>query len=220
MAEYRIAVIPGDGIGQEVIPEGVKVLAAVGRKFGLRFNFEEFPWGSEYYRQHGDGAAVAGQGLGRGHAAQPLAVEQRQHRGGGARGRIAVLGLQGDADAGLAVHLDARQVAQAEAGVGQAPLAQAPAGGGVQAHQGRIHAAQVALGAAGFRPGGDAAVGDDELAAGVQQQLVRVDAVRGPFGQQVQGARVAHADQTRAATMNMLRSRARAIDVMAVMTSN
>ncbi len=53
MAEYRIAVIPGDGIGQEVIPEGVKVLAAVGRKFGLRFNFEEFPWGSEYYRQHG-----------------------------------------------------------------------------------------------------------------------------------------------------------------------
>ncbi len=53
MAEYRIAVIPGDGIGQEVIPEGVKVLAAVGRKFGLRFDFAEFPWGSEYYRQHG-----------------------------------------------------------------------------------------------------------------------------------------------------------------------
>ena len=53
MAEYRIAVIPGDGIGQEVIPEGVKVLAAVGRKFGLRFDFAEFPWGSEYYRQYG-----------------------------------------------------------------------------------------------------------------------------------------------------------------------
>ena len=53
MAEYRIAVIPGDGIGQEVIPEGVKVLAAVGRKFGLRFDFAEFPWGSEYYRRHG-----------------------------------------------------------------------------------------------------------------------------------------------------------------------
>ena len=53
MKEYRIAVIPGDGIGQEVIPEGVRVLEAVGRKFGVRFTFEEFPWGCEYYRQHG-----------------------------------------------------------------------------------------------------------------------------------------------------------------------
>ena len=53
MKEYRIAVIPGDGIGQEVIPEGLKVLEAIGRKFNLRFAFEHFPWGSEYYRQHG-----------------------------------------------------------------------------------------------------------------------------------------------------------------------
>ena len=53
MKAYRIAVIPGDGIGQEVIPEGLKVLEAVGRKFDLRFTFEHFPWGSDYYRQHG-----------------------------------------------------------------------------------------------------------------------------------------------------------------------
>jgi tartrate dehydrogenase/decarboxylase/D-malate dehydrogenase len=53
MKEYRVAVIPGDGIGQEVIPEGVKVLEAVGRKFGVRFAFQEFPWGCEYFRQHG-----------------------------------------------------------------------------------------------------------------------------------------------------------------------
>jgi tartrate dehydrogenase/decarboxylase/D-malate dehydrogenase len=53
MSEYRIAVIPGDGIGQEVIPEGLKVLEAVQERFGLRFVFEHFPWGSDYYRQHG-----------------------------------------------------------------------------------------------------------------------------------------------------------------------
>ncbi len=52
-AAYRIAVIPGDGIGQEVIPEGLKVLKAVGSRFGLRFAFEHFPWGSDYYHRHG-----------------------------------------------------------------------------------------------------------------------------------------------------------------------
>ena len=50
---YRIAVIPGDGIGQEVIPEGLKALDAVGQRFGLRFAFEHFPWGSDYYHRHG-----------------------------------------------------------------------------------------------------------------------------------------------------------------------
>ena len=53
MSALRIAVIPGDGIGQEVIPEGLRVLRAVGERFGLDFAFEEFPWGSDYYRQHG-----------------------------------------------------------------------------------------------------------------------------------------------------------------------
>jgi tartrate dehydrogenase/decarboxylase/D-malate dehydrogenase len=49
MATYQIAVIPGDGIGQEVMPEGIKALRAVQQIVpGLRFEFEEFPWGSDY----------------------------------------------------------------------------------------------------------------------------------------------------------------------------
>ncbi len=50
---YRIAVIPGDGIGQEVIPPGVDALKAAADRFGFRLAFEHFPWGSDYYRQHG-----------------------------------------------------------------------------------------------------------------------------------------------------------------------
>ena len=53
MAEYRIAVIPGDGIGQEVIPPGVDALRGAAERFGFRLNFEHFPWGSEYYRECG-----------------------------------------------------------------------------------------------------------------------------------------------------------------------
>ena len=53
MSSYRIAVIPGDGIGAEVITEGIKALKAAGRRFGVEFTFEEFPWGSGYYIQHG-----------------------------------------------------------------------------------------------------------------------------------------------------------------------
>src|SRR5204863_5664114 len=53
MQEYRIAVIPGDGIGQEVIPEGLKVLEAVSSAHGFRCALEEFPWGSDYYLRHG-----------------------------------------------------------------------------------------------------------------------------------------------------------------------
>ena len=53
MQEYRIAVIPGDGIGQEVIPEGLKVLEAVAASHGFGCTFEHFPWGSDYYQRHG-----------------------------------------------------------------------------------------------------------------------------------------------------------------------
>ena len=54
MATYQIAVIPGDGIGQEVMPEGMKALRAVQQIVpGLHLEFEEFPWGSDYYREHG-----------------------------------------------------------------------------------------------------------------------------------------------------------------------
>jgi isocitrate/isopropylmalate dehydrogenase len=53
MTRYRIAVIPGDGIGQEVVPVGLHVLEAAAAKHGLRFEWDGLPWGCDYYRQHG-----------------------------------------------------------------------------------------------------------------------------------------------------------------------
>ena len=53
MSKLKIAVIPGDGIGWEVVPEGIKVLEAVGAKYGLSYDFEEFDWGCERYHKTG-----------------------------------------------------------------------------------------------------------------------------------------------------------------------
>lgn len=54
MKEYKIAVIPGDGIGPEVIREGIKALKQVAKLDGeFRFVFTEFPWGCEYYLREG-----------------------------------------------------------------------------------------------------------------------------------------------------------------------
>ncbi len=54
MKTYRIATIPGDGIGKEVVPEGQKVLEALARQNpNLTFEFENFDWGGDYYRKHG-----------------------------------------------------------------------------------------------------------------------------------------------------------------------
>ncbi|HUZ75239.1 MAG TPA: tartrate dehydrogenase [Stellaceae bacterium] len=54
MRAYRIAAIPGDGIGQEVIPAGLDVLDAVARRDGgFRLAVEALPWGSDHYRAHG-----------------------------------------------------------------------------------------------------------------------------------------------------------------------
>jgi len=50
---YKVAVIPGDGIGKEVMPEGVRVLEAAGRKFGIEFKWDEYPWSCEYRAKHG-----------------------------------------------------------------------------------------------------------------------------------------------------------------------
>jgi tartrate dehydrogenase/decarboxylase/D-malate dehydrogenase len=49
---HKIAVIPGDGIGKEVVPEGMRVIDAVGERFGLKFEWQAFPWGCEYYRSN------------------------------------------------------------------------------------------------------------------------------------------------------------------------
>jgi tartrate dehydrogenase/decarboxylase / D-malate dehydrogenase len=54
MREHRIAVIPGDGIGPEVIAAGREVLEALaGREGGFSLQFEQFPWSSDYYLRHG-----------------------------------------------------------------------------------------------------------------------------------------------------------------------
>src|SRR6185437_12415103 len=54
MRQYRIAAIPADGIGKEVIAAGLEVLAALeARDGGFRLAVEHFPWGSDYYRKHG-----------------------------------------------------------------------------------------------------------------------------------------------------------------------
>ena len=54
MKTYKIAVIPGDGIGPEVIEEGVKVLKKVSELDGtFSFDFTYFPWGCEYYLENG-----------------------------------------------------------------------------------------------------------------------------------------------------------------------
>ncbi len=50
---YRIAAIPGDGIGQEVIAAGIEVLDALAAREGFRLAFDHFDWGSDYYRRHG-----------------------------------------------------------------------------------------------------------------------------------------------------------------------
>ena len=54
MKKHRIAVIAGDGIGPEVISQGVKVLDAVAKLDGtFEFEFTHFPWGCEYYLREG-----------------------------------------------------------------------------------------------------------------------------------------------------------------------
>ena len=51
---HKIAVIAGDGIGQEVMPEGIRVLDAAGRRFGISFTWEELDWSCDLYRRTGE----------------------------------------------------------------------------------------------------------------------------------------------------------------------
>ncbi len=48
-----IAVIPGDGIGKEVVPVGMRVIDAAGNKFGFSLSWNLFPWGCDYCEAHG-----------------------------------------------------------------------------------------------------------------------------------------------------------------------
>src|ERR1700736_2991778 len=70
MRQYRIAAIPGDGIGAEVISAGVKVLELCAeRDGGFRLRFDHFDWGSDYYKQHGVMMPANGLDLIKGHDA-------------------------------------------------------------------------------------------------------------------------------------------------------
>jgi isocitrate/isopropylmalate dehydrogenase len=51
---YTIAVLPGDGIGLEVMPPALRCLEAAGKRFGFQLNFRHYDWAScRYYNQHG-----------------------------------------------------------------------------------------------------------------------------------------------------------------------
>lgn len=55
MIKHKVAVIPGDGVGPEVIREGIRVLEKVSELEGnFEFEFEEFPWGCDYYLEKGE----------------------------------------------------------------------------------------------------------------------------------------------------------------------
>jgi len=53
MKTFQIAVIAGDGIGKEVVPEGVRVVEAAGRRFGFECRWKEFDWSCETYLKTG-----------------------------------------------------------------------------------------------------------------------------------------------------------------------
>src|SRR5438045_3518352 len=53
MSTFKIAVIEGDGIGHEVVPEGLRVLEAAGKKFGLSYEMTHFDWSCEVYAKTG-----------------------------------------------------------------------------------------------------------------------------------------------------------------------
>jgi tartrate dehydrogenase/decarboxylase/D-malate dehydrogenase len=61
MKTYKIAVIAGDGIGKEVVPEGLRVLEAAGKKFGIDYSFKHFDWSCETYAK--TGKMMPGDGL-------------------------------------------------------------------------------------------------------------------------------------------------------------
>ena len=53
MKNYRIATIPGDGIGQEVVPPGMLVLEAAAKRHGFSLTWDHFPWSCAYYQETG-----------------------------------------------------------------------------------------------------------------------------------------------------------------------
>ena len=54
MKKYKVAVIPGDGIGKEVVPEGQKVLEAAARKHGFALDWQHFDWSCDRFLKSGE----------------------------------------------------------------------------------------------------------------------------------------------------------------------
>jgi tartrate dehydrogenase/decarboxylase/D-malate dehydrogenase len=52
--KHKIAVIMGDGIGKEVVPEGMRVLDVAAERFGFKLVWTPFPWSCEYYKSTGE----------------------------------------------------------------------------------------------------------------------------------------------------------------------
>ena len=50
---YSVAVIAGDGIGDEVVQAAIDVVNAAGAQYGFSIDWNPYPWGSEHYRKHG-----------------------------------------------------------------------------------------------------------------------------------------------------------------------
>ncbi len=70
MKTFRIAAIPGDGIGAEVVSAGIEVLRALAKREGaFQFDVEHFDWGGEYYKKHGRMMPENGRSLIRDHDA-------------------------------------------------------------------------------------------------------------------------------------------------------
>ena len=53
MPNHKIAIVKGDGIGVDVVNEGMKVLDALAPRYGITWDYTEFPWSSDYYFEHG-----------------------------------------------------------------------------------------------------------------------------------------------------------------------
>jgi len=58
---HLVAVIPGDGIGTEVVPEGIRVLSAAGRRYGFSLEWRYFDWSCEQYKK--SGSMTSGRGI-------------------------------------------------------------------------------------------------------------------------------------------------------------
>ena len=58
---HRVAVLPGDGIGNEVVPAAQRVLVRAGELHGFGFEWDELPWGCDHYLE--TGAMMPGDGL-------------------------------------------------------------------------------------------------------------------------------------------------------------